>query len=150
MNNIVKRSTDPVVRILLDKFGALERGATIAHAELESLIGSARNTNRYRTVVGSFKRAMLREKGILCKARVGEGYELLVGDLQIKAAGGLVRQAARRLYRGLDVATRTPEHLLGADQRRAREYMLTSGSLLLQHVRDGARKMEMALPEAKK
>ena len=146
----IQRTTSPVVRTLMEKYGEAERGTVIKHFDLEQAIGAIRSTNRFRTCASAWKRAMLREKAILCKAVPGTGYELLPANEQMKEAGRYVRQAARRVFRGLDVAQRTPEHLLGEPERRTRNFMLTSGALLLSQVRENARHCEMALPDAKK
>lgn len=142
------RPTAPSVRLLMDQYAGAVRGTKITYTELEGAIGEKRNSNRFRAVVGVWRKAMLRERGVLLAARMNEGYELLFANEQMRAAVGRVRAASRRVAEGVVVAERTPEGDLDDAMKRSRMHMLTRGTMLLATVRAEARALEMRPPAA--
>jgi hypothetical protein len=136
------RPTEPQVRALMEQFGAVERGTTIPHADLESALGLKRKDLRYRTVVSAWRDRMVREKGVYLEARAGVGYEALTGDNQMKVPTKKIRSAARGIFRGLKVAEHTPDETLSEPARAQKLHMLTRGWDLLQAVRAEARTAE--------
>lgn len=101
----------------VDRLAAMAyvEGATITHAEIEEAIGEWRGSKRYQTVVGAWKRRMLRERNIVLAAVPGVGYEVLLPGQRVTAGASLREQAVRRarlgqrILRGTDTARLTPE-----------------------------------------
>lgn len=101
----------------VDRLAAMAyvEGATITHDEIQEAIGERKGSQRYQTVVGAWKRRMLRERNIVLAAVPGVGYEVLRPGQRVTAGAALRAQAVRRarlgqrILRGTDTARLTPE-----------------------------------------
>ena len=101
----------------VDRLAAMEyvEGGVITHEAIEKTIGEPRGGQRYQTVVGAWKRRMLRERNIVLHAVPGVGYTVLLPGQRVTAGAALRAQAVRRarlgqrILRGTDTARLTPE-----------------------------------------
>lgn len=113
-------STDIELKALMDAYGEAETGTLIPHEDLESLVGSERNTNRFRTVVARWKRTMFAKCNLEVAARPREGYVVLTPSERVQKASDdtkRIQTGLRRVHYRFAAVPR--EQLSQQDARRA-------------------------------
>lgn len=72
-----KVSTDNEVRTLLEAYKHVSEGTLLPHKEIAAKVSVDPEGNRYRTIVGRWRRLMLTQFNIELRARHGTGYVAL-------------------------------------------------------------------------
>lgn len=118
-----------------------EPGTLIAHNEIAALIGVAKGTNRYRTVVGAWKRRMLSERNVDIQVERGVGYRVLLEPERVAHGVKGYRAALKAGGKAVGrVARADPERLNGTQQRQ-RDYMIKQGAALIHEGRAATREV---------
>lgn len=103
----------------------------IKHELLESLINESRKSNRYRTVINSVKRRLLRETGGHLVAVINEGYRRCTGDDQVRAGIGGMGRAVKAMVRQTKVvAAVTDDRVSNDGVKRARDHAVIQSAQL--------------------
>lgn len=90
--------TEPDVKKLERHFGVPQAGL-IAHEDVEAIIGAARDSTRYRTIVGAWRRRLLREENIATAADPGKGIRVLTEPERVDHAQRHLGLSARKVLR---------------------------------------------------
>lgn len=90
--------TEPDVRKLMDHFGVPQPGL-IAHEVLEQLVGHEHTSSRYVTVVGAWRKKLLREFNVASKAEPGDGIKILTEPERVEESRRRLGQSARQAAR---------------------------------------------------
>jgi hypothetical protein len=126
-------STRPELLKLDETFPNVEslRGTIIKWADLESAIGLARHTNRFRTVLASWRKHLKKDKGIWTRGDttdvIGLGIRVLTHEEQIEFSGRRYRQAGRRIIDGHAAAASTDDSQLSEEAKREKEHRILAG-----------------------
>lgn len=139
------RPVEPQVRKLIERF-RVSRGEVYRHADIESAIKERPDSLRYRTVTNAWRKAVLRDSGILMAAVPNVGFEALSAERQLKAAIGKMKSGGRSTRRGLNIADQTPEGELSDDLRASRQLVLTSGRRLADLIRAETKVFDLRVP----
>jgi len=116
------------VRKLSDSFGEPDVGRTITHEEIEAALGIEHASNRYRTVVLSWRRKLLSESNIELGAVPGVGLKVLAADERISGSISSFQCGTRKQMRSVRRAmlVRTDDEIL----RRKQDVMQRTGSAI--------------------
>jgi hypothetical protein len=116
------------VRKLSDSFGEPDVGRTITHEEIEAALGIEHASNRYRTVVLSWRRKLLSESNIELGAVPGVGFKVLAADERISGSISSFQCGTRKQMRSVRRAmlVRTDDEIL----RRKQDVMQRTGSAI--------------------
>lgn len=144
---ITGRPTGPQVRVLMDKFGGLNRGDRLTKEQVASAIGESADSGRLRSVFPRFRERLCKERGIFLVAVPGIGWEAMPsGDEQYRYGLRRGTQGANRaLRRGFSIADCVPDADLSADMRAARADLVRRASVLVSAVRDASKELRFAL-----
>lgn len=117
--------TAPTVAALIDRTGPLSPGDMISHELIEDVVGEARNSNRYRSVVQAWKQRLYElEENHVLESVPGRGYLVLDPSRRITRVKRKMKLSFRRIIREGDIAMRTDTETLTDDERRSREHAL--------------------------
>jgi hypothetical protein len=122
--------TDAEVEALTAAAADLEEGGVFGYERMAPLVGAEPRTERWKTVVGRWKRLEFREGNRTWKCVPGRGFELLAPVARIGHAGNLQDHGRRRLRLALAVAARTDADELPAPEQAKRSHMLRIGGAL--------------------
>ena len=126
--------TAPAVQKLKDRFGAPEPGKVMKYAEIADTIEERRESNRFRSVVEAWRKALEHENGILLRCVPNTGYEALDAHGRIYEAGRTYKHGIRRFYRAGEIATGTDRDLLTDAERKTQDHLVfTASSMRLAH-----------------
>lgn len=92
-------STDVELGKLMERYGETDPGALITHDEIESAIGMSRDSNRYRTVIARWKRAMFSKCNLEVTSRKGEGYVVMTPAERVQKASDDTRKINNEIRR---------------------------------------------------
>lgn len=116
--------TEPDVTKLIEAYSALRPGDEVAHDDLAAVIGVSKDSHRYTTVIGAWRKRLLKMHNIDLAPVRGVGFRVLEGMERINAGvkdyGGGVRKIARSEGR----IRRVPQETLTQDQQRVSEHAL--------------------------
>jgi len=102
--------TGPDVRRLIESI-ELTPDAVIPHERIAELISAKHDSDRYRVVVGAWKRRVFRERGLQIASERGIGYRVLT-------ASGAVSVAVTDFGRATKKISRTAVHVAAIDSRQ--------------------------------
>ncbi len=125
------KPTGPQVQKLLDHVKLTKAGDIITYETIESLWGEARKSTRFRTLIGTAKRRILRELGLDLHAVAGVGYEHPAGWTQIRQGVARVRRGTKSIVRGVQVsAVVSDDRLPEPKHRAARDFIVSKARYL--------------------
>lgn len=116
--------TDGDVRNLMEHFGQLKPGDEIAHEDVEQVLHSTRNTSRYRTVTGAWRKKLMREHNCDVAAVPGVGFRCLTDAERVAAGVSGVQSGLRKQLHSVVRADRvqTDDESLRSKQDVLRRY----------------------------
>jgi hypothetical protein len=136
--------TAPDVRLLRERYPALQGGDEVSYAEIEQVIGVKHGTSHFRSVVKAWRSALHNDLNIDTVAVPGAGIRCLMPNERVDASFKTFREGIRKAGRGVRrAATIRPDSVSGADAKRLEHLQLYGGRL----VRDATVMIkEVALP----
>jgi transcription initiation factor TFIIIB Brf1 subunit/transcription initiation factor TFIIB len=130
------RRTSPEVRALMEEVSQRDIGHTWTHDEFERIIGSRRDTDRYRTVLATSRNRMLREWNVWIDSVHGVGYKLADRSERIRRACQKQTTGMNMIAKAVVIATTTAREGLSDEDKRVHDHFvklgasMASGSLL--------------------
>lgn len=143
------RPVAPQVRQLHEKFGVVKRGDKILNDDIANVIGEKWNSNRYRTVVHSWRKEVFENTGIWLVAMPRVGYEAPTDSLQVGNAARGHRASIRKFVRETRKAEVVVPEKLTEAERRGREFLLTTGRLIIESAKPSNRSAMALLAPSK-
>lgn len=147
---VTGRPTRAQVEKMMAAFPSINRGDIIQHADIEKAMGEERKSARYRTILSKWRRRVLEERGIFLASELGVGLRAQEPAAQLRTGAGFMKQAARRVTRGLAVTVAVPDAELTPELRAARTKILERTRALASLARDESRFAQAILaPESR-
>jgi len=143
------RPVAPQVRQLHERFGVVKRGDKILNEDIAKVIGEPWNSTRYKTVVGSWRKEVFDNTGIWLVAMPRVGYEAPTDSLQVGNAARGHRSSIRKFVRETRKAEVVVPDKLTEVERRGRDFLLTTGRLIVESVRPSNRSAMALLAPSK-
>lgn len=141
--------TKPDVDRLRQVFGVPEVGNLIRYDAIEDAIGCKRQSDRFKTVVWAWRRAMKSEHRVIMAADPGKGLVRLDDDGKAELACAMDTRGFRQVRRAFGVAQITDRSRLSDDNRRALDHLdRRNASIRLALATGGDKKA--ALPDIEK
>lgn len=140
------RPTKPLVDRILGRVKGMNEGDVLPHTDIEAMVGEARGSCRYWTVVDAAKRRSLNELGVDLESVPGVGYRKVSGFDQVKNGVGKIGRGVRAIGRGVKVvAVVSDERLPDARHRDARDHVVRQATLLRQMAQQSGRQLSSAV-----
>jgi hypothetical protein len=141
-------TTDPEVKLLMEKYTEIKPGDVLSHADLALIAGAVPRTARYYTVVNRFRKRMFDDKNFLLSAQRSIGYVVQSADEQVDTGTGKARQGLRFIKVGGKVINKTLA-TKASDLTAAKLREAENASRLLDHIVQVGRKAmeEIKLPD---
>ena len=115
--------TAPDVKKLEDRFGILKAGTLISHAELSSCIGVPWKSTRYRSVVESWRKKLMREHNIDTGAEPSVGIRILTGPERIAASEADFGSAVKKTRKAVKRIVPIPDEGLSEIEKKTRDHV---------------------------
>lgn len=114
--------TAPDVKRLTEQLGKLSIGQEISHEAVEAILNTERNSSRYRTVTGAWRRLARRDDNLQIEAVPGRGFRVLTGVERLQSSRKKAADGFRKVGRAAREAAAIPDAELNADQRVKRDH----------------------------
>ena len=114
--------TAPDVQSMIEAFGVPEEGSVVSCEAIEAAINAPRGSDRYKTVIGAWKKRMENEHGVVLVAVPNVGYKAADPNGKLDVSHGYFKQSIRRASRCSKIAGITDKRRLDADGQRALEH----------------------------
>ena len=121
--------TDVDVQLLWTVFpDLLPDGREVTHEQIEAVLKESRLSSRYKRVVSKWRRQLLQEKGICLDGQMahGRGFVALTPDEMVRFGNRAVRQAGKKLQKGIQVASVPDDVNLSDDVKRYRGILMVA------------------------
>lgn len=122
--------TEADVRKLVDKFGTPEPGTIISWDKIETALGIKKESNRFRTVVVSWRKQLWNQHNCLMSAKRGEGLECLDPRGRVANSAGSYKSGLRKIGRASRIVERTNTEGLTPDDRRVADHIRNAGAAI--------------------
>ena len=139
--------TEPDVRKLFERFGTPQPGL-LAHETIESVIREKHTAGRYRTIVGSWRRKLLREYNVATKAEPGEGIRVLTEPERVDEGRALLGKSARQIVRAHRWSVMIDATKLDDISRRKLDHTVRASATAAAAVTGSIRELSSALKAA--
>ena len=139
--------TAPDVQRIMERTGDLQTGDCVTYEQIEQAINEKKSSNRFRSVVTSWKNKMFRENNQVLEAVANVGYKVLDGSERVDFSGRKVKQGFRRIRKGAVVARQTRREGLTACQAKALDHIGSIDATIRLAERTKAKPLEIPEPE---
>ena len=110
---------------------ALTEGREIKYEALESIIGRARRTNRFQTVIQKWRRLLLVESNIALLTMSNVGFKVATDQQKMSAGDNYRKQAMRKVQRSIEHYRAVDTNKLSESEIRSlRASMVANSSVL--------------------
>ena len=124
------RTTAPDRDALKARFQDLQPGDMINYTDIEETINEDRKSNRYRSVVGQWRKSLEREFNLLLEAENNVGYRVLDNSGRIRNASHTMHNGFKRINKAYSIARKTDEDGLTITEIRAKDHLIKIGSAI--------------------
>lgn len=111
--------TDIEVAKLEEAFGTPDEGVVLNYEDIDGVLGMSRDEARWRSVVGAWRKKLLREKNLTSRGVRNEGILFHNASQRVDHLKGRARQEVRRLVETNRLADTTPTKDLEMHERRS-------------------------------
>ena len=118
------------VQALLDKFGVPAVGTLILYSGIEEIIKVARNSGRFGSVVGSWRKLLYREHNLILESEPNKGYRVADATARVHLSTAKYKHGLRRIYRAGDIASKTATGTLTPEHKRVCAHLVNSTAAL--------------------
>ena len=123
--------TDIDVKKITDTLGLPDPGTLVLYETLEEIIDVTRKESRFRSVVGSWRKQLLRDHNLITEGIRDEGIKILENKDRGDHCMRQVAKGSKAIKRGYDRAARTQRDGLTTEQLRVLDHVMNlSGSIL--------------------
>lgn len=114
--------TEPDVRALREHFGVPEEGRIMTYEEVERVVGSPRESCRFKTVTDAWRRLIYQEHNRIVGVARGEGFYVLTPSERVDHGRAKIVQGGRKIRIGLDRLVTTDRERLTAEEVKALDH----------------------------
>ncbi len=139
--------TDLDVRRLDETFGTLNVGDEISYDEIDSALGIARSTSRWRTVTAAWRCRVQRARHLVVGCNPGVGFVILDDSGKLDASARKLRSGLRSCRRSVKVAAFVDRGKLGAEERDRYDHTTKVASAVLMAASNEAKRFQPSLPQ---
>lgn len=111
------RPTGPQVRVLMERFSDRAEGDTVSFLEVSEATGEKIDSNRFRTLLVAWKKALFDEKNIFIESVRGVGVRVVPAAERTASGINKVRRGVRQIRKGNRVVRSVPMDKLSEAQR---------------------------------
>lgn len=137
------RSTAPDVTKLIESVGTPTRGSVVTYEQIEAILGMDRRSSRFRTVVSSWRRRVLRETGVNATCEMNVGFRFQDAASQAMVVGHGLRKGMRTIFRAAVVSDHVKPELLSDHDRSRRDQALTAAKQAVESLRSDNKRLAM-------
>jgi alkylated DNA nucleotide flippase Atl1 len=116
--------TEPDVQRLIEAVPNLKPGDEVPYQDIASTIGEERNSSRYKTVVGRWRKQMRKLHNIDMKAIAGFGFRVLNANERVAAGVSDYGKNVRGVVRSEGRIRSAPAEAMNQQQQGVREHVL--------------------------
>jgi hypothetical protein len=120
--------TDIDVRALQEAFGTPEPGDIILYPDISDCIKTEQATNRWKSVVGAWRRKLEIENNLLLTAIDSVGYRVMDNHERASYVAKSWKNALRQGFRAAARAARTPRKGLASEECRSLDHVANRGA----------------------
>lgn len=117
--------TDIDVEKLNKTFVDLNAGDIVTYMQLEQCLGMSRELNRFRTIVGAWRRKLFRERNVFLGTVKNEGYRVCDASARVEQAAKGLTSARRKMSKAAAVAATTPTDGLSASEQKLIQHIVS-------------------------
>jgi hypothetical protein len=139
----------PEVKALMEQLApGWQEGEVLPYSRIEAIAGCAWRSNRFRTILDSWRRRLMREQNIDTEVVPGVGVRRLTPGERIRASQGDGRSAARKLRRAVVRVHVVPGEKLSEAERHSKDHTERVMSGALQSLQQACRTFDAPKPQA--
>jgi hypothetical protein len=139
------RPTRTQVDKLFARLKDTKDGEIIRHAEVETLIGEGRKSDRYRTVISATRRKLMNELGVAILPERGVGFIRSTGIQQVNhRSTGIGRDFKRAARKVREVAAVTDDRL-DETGRKMRNFVVERATCLVELAKTSRKEIALTL-----
>lgn len=142
--------TDIDVERLRQELGVPRPGDTVPYKKIEDVLHLPRTANRWKSVVGAWRRRLYRENNVMMKAMPNEGYRVLDNHGRVDHGMRTYKGGLRRVYGASVEAVRIERAGLDASEVRTLDHIASVGAQLRLTAITAARQLRYPDPEVKR
>lgn len=135
--------TEPDVKKLLAIYGVPAIGTELTYDQVAETIGTPVRSYRFRTVTWSWRKVLDRQHNLIVGTVHGRGFVVLDNQSRVRFSAGRFKRGLRSVRRASDVAGRTDLVGLTPEERRSRDHIVATGSMLQLAAATEARKLKL-------
>ena len=134
--------TAPQVRRLMEKFKDVQAGDAIKLDDISEVIGEPVRSNRFRTIVDAFRRALARDRNFVTERIAGMGTIRILLDSERTGFGARgIRQGSRKVHRSVGVIVATPTEKLTDAERETNFHVRRLGEAIVTTTRSAMKEI---------
>ena len=126
--------------------GVPYEGQLITYERLEEILGMNRQTSRFRSVVGAWRRKLAKEHNLVFKAVAGRGLECADNHSRVSLCARQHNSGLRHIARSSILAARTSRTGLPPEEVRVLDHIQNCGAQLRLAAATAARQLNYDLP----
>lgn len=135
--------TEPDVKKLIEVFGVPKVGDELTYEQVAEVIGAPIRSYRFRTVTWAWRKLLDRQHNLIVGAVQARGFVVLDNQSRVRFSAGRFKRGLRSVRRASDVASRTDLGGLTPEERRSRDHIVATGSMLQLAAATEARKLKL-------
>lgn len=122
--------TDLDVRMLQEKFGVPQEGDLIPYLLISECLKKGRETSRWKSVVGAWRKKLERDHNLVLKAIKNQGFKVCDPRDRLDVFGRKFKGGLRQVSRATLGAARTSRKGLTPEENRTLDYLQNTGAAL--------------------
>lgn len=153
MRSMVFRGGVPIrpdVERIMKEHGELRHGDLVPHSMIENVIGVKRGSNRYQTVVASWRKRLFRELALQFSPEGDNGYRVMTPEQCNSAAVNDIGKVSRAAYRTAVRLDAIDTQRLSEQGKQTHQIARRHAYLLTDMARAAKREISLAAPPAVK
>ncbi len=121
----------------------LSEGDTVTHEQIEDIIGHPHDSNRYRAIVGRWRRVILAQQNLLLLSLPNVGYKVLTPSERVASGVDGFVKAGKRIRKNTILLGMIPDQNLSTVERTKRDHVTRVSLAVLETMQEGAKQVEL-------
>jgi len=135
--------TEPDVRKLVEIYGVPKVGDEFPYQQIADALGVPIKSYRFRTVTWAWRKLLDRQHNLIVGAVQARGFVVLDNQQRVTFSAVRFKRGLKAVRRGSCVASRTDTAGLTPEERRSRDHIVATGSMLQLAAATEARKLKL-------
>jgi len=138
--------TDIELARLRERYQVPEEGQVIPYAEIAELIGTPRESTRFKTVTDRWRSVLWREYNVLVGVERGVGFKVLSPDERVDHGSSKYRGGLRAVKRGSAVVTSSDRARMSEESQRRADHVAQVTAAVIGAARVESKRVRAQLP----